>query len=759
MLMLYFLPLYSVTFKEQQSLLTLNILTHVRDLVRTERTFSPNLEGLMALRRARQEEIYKNILEKRPAMSFPAETQTIRDGDWKSETHRPPNMADRACENTHPSRAANMAIHGLNSKAASDFMDNEDSQAPLKANVLAGYRTIYEAVCGTIKDVRPNSKTVLKGRLSPQDLEPFSSNADATFQALQEAGVLNGHGRITDLLCEPDFVLEENVTSTVTDLKGLDGFLRERRPATIQVRVRGLHMLEGHFLVDGKPVSAPLLDFAVFVATCHAPLAAMAAQPTLYLPKMESRHETAWWAKVFAAMAAQLGIPPKAIRSTTMIETITASMEKEEMNYTLREHSLGQNKGRYDYLFNFIKRLTLPKSLQANLSPTPNNLELVGTHAPHRRYLLPDNAHTGMGVSFLEAYSNHTSQVNLRRGFDSVGGMVTNIPTGDPAIDKKAQAKLRVDKTNEAWKGDAGGWSGHPAFSPYVREPFDIVRALHRGLAVLAKQVGEAKVRGAIKGPADPASIRQALADLVASISVENGGRESETLAAFLKALETSLSLHVAANAAQYQDGLLRFIRMEPPSPDVKDHELIEVPADQHTPDKFTYAGLKQYLRLALFYTASFIHGTGCIALDGVFEDLATAEKARVNVWQWLTLDQPLMLSSSSSATLTPALLAQAMEEVYHAALHDERGLWGAVCKSVPPMQPDSLAEKHFRVARKVLMILMTNDRCIEFIPDLAYPFLLDPVREDDKLWAQVEEGLDAYADPMTRYVVGKKEV
>lgn len=58
-------------------------------------------------------------------------------------------MEDRACENTHPSRAANMAIHGLNSRAASDFMDNEDSQAPLKANVLSGYRVIHGALaCG-----------------------------------------------------------------------------------------------------------------------------------------------------------------------------------------------------------------------------------------------------------------------------------------------------------------------------------------------------------------------------------------------------------------------------------------------------------------------------------------------------------------------------------------------------------------------------------------------------------------------------------
>lgn len=120
-----------------------------------------------------------------------------------------------------------------------------------------------------------------------------------------------------------------------------------------------------------------------------------------------------------------------------------------------------------------------------------------------KQFVLPDNAHTPMATSFLEAYSNHTSQVNLKRGFDSVrppplpgsahphlvplqpdpsapaclrvwliiqvGGMVTNIPTGDPEVDGKAQAKLRVDKTNEAWKGDAGGWSGHPAFSVYVR--------------------------------------------------------------------------------------------------------------------------------------------------------------------------------------------------------------------------------------------------------------------------------------------------
>lgn len=70
--------------------------------------------------------------------------------------------------------------------------------------------------------------------------------------------------------------------------------------------------------------------------------------------------------------------------------------------------------------------------------------------------------------------------------------------------------------------------------------------------------------------------------------------------------------------------------------------------------------------------------------------------------------------------------------QVYALVTGPERETWGRVCKSVAPMQPDELHDRHFRVARKILHILMTNDRCIEFIPDLAYPFLLDPVSQAD---------------------------
>jgi hypothetical protein len=93
-------------------------------------------------------------------------------------------------------------------------------------------------VLGTIKDDRPNSKTILKGRLSPTDLAPFAAaDPAAAFAALQAQGVLNAHGRVTDILCEEEFALDAAALGAagVTDAAGLEAFLRARRPATIQV--------------------------------------------------------------------------------------------------------------------------------------------------------------------------------------------------------------------------------------------------------------------------------------------------------------------------------------------------------------------------------------------------------------------------------------------------------------------------------------------------------------------------------------------
>ena len=127
-------------------------------------------------------------------------------------------------------------------------------------------------------------------------------------------------------------------------------------PAILFVRPRGLHLEENHVQIDGRPVSASLFDFALYLENNHAELARRGTAPYYYLPKLESHLEARWWNEVFVAAQEHLGIPTGTIRATVLIETILAAFEMDEILHELREHSVGLNCGRWDYIFSFIKK-------------------------------------------------------------------------------------------------------------------------------------------------------------------------------------------------------------------------------------------------------------------------------------------------------------------------------------------------------------------------------------------------------------------
>jgi len=52
-------------------------------------------------------------------------------------------------------------------------------------------------------------------------------------------------------------------------------------------------------------------------------------------------------------------------------------------------------------------------------------------------------------------------------------------------------------------------------------------------------------------------------------------------------------------------------------------------------PGKLTEGGVKGNVSAALAYSAAWISGNGCIPLNNLMEDAATAEIARVQLWQW----------------------------------------------------------------------------------------------------------------------------
>jgi malate synthase len=67
------------------------------------------------------------------------------------------------------------------------------------------------------------------------------------------------------------------------------------------------------------------------------------------------------------------------------------------------------------------------------------------------------------------------------------------------------------------------------------------------------------------------------------------------------------------------------------PTGEVNAAQLLELPRGPITAD-----GLRRNLRVALRYLDSWLRGEGCVAIDGLMEDAATAEISRMQLWQWV---------------------------------------------------------------------------------------------------------------------------
>src|ERR1700677_95992 len=101
-------------------------------------------------------------------------------------------------------------------------------------------------------------------------------------------------------------------------------------------------------VVDGKPISAALFDFGLYLFHNSERLIQKGTGPYFYLPKLENHLEARLWNDVFGFAQDELGIPRGTIRATVLIETILAAFEMDEILYELRDHSAGLNCGRWD---------------------------------------------------------------------------------------------------------------------------------------------------------------------------------------------------------------------------------------------------------------------------------------------------------------------------------------------------------------------------------------------------------------------------
>ncbi|WP_273977110.1 malate synthase A [Vibrio parahaemolyticus] len=297
----------------------------------------------------------------------------------------PQDLQDRRVEITGPTDRK-MVINALNANVKVFMADFEDSMSPAWDKVLDGQVNLRDAVNGNISYTNP------------------------------------GNGKHYQLVDDP---------------------------AVLICRVRGLHLKEKHVTWHGQIIPGALFDFALYFYNNHKALLQKGSGPYFYLPKLQSHHEAKWWSEVFHFTEEYFGLETGTIKATVLIETLPAVFEMDEILFSLKEHIVGLNCGRWDYIFSYIK--TLKK---------------------HPDRVLPDRQVVTMDKPFLNAYSRLLVRTCHKRGAFAMGGMAAFIPAKDPQENQKVLDKIHNDKSLEANNGHDGTWVAHPGLADTAMEVF-----------------------------------------------------------------------------------------------------------------------------------------------------------------------------------------------------------------------------------------------------------------------------------------------
>jgi malate synthase len=205
----------------------------------------------------------------------------------------------------------------------------------------------------------------------------------------------------------------------------------------IFTRPRGLHIRQAGILKD-ELIPASLFDVAMIAY--QVDIAALKHPLCFYIPKSESADEALWWRDLFQMVARAKGIAADAIKCMALVESHPLAFQMEEFAWNLRDHILGLNLGRWDYMASLIHfNLENPEWVLLDRNTIPHNVAFF----QNLRMLLPEICH--------------------KHGLLAIGGMTALYPSREnPELNARALAVLTEDKKNEAACFMDGAWTGHP---------------------------------------------------------------------------------------------------------------------------------------------------------------------------------------------------------------------------------------------------------------------------------------------------------
>lgn len=239
--------------------------------------------------------------------------------------------------------------------------------------------------------------------------------------------------------------LETGIANSLAALHGELTYFDQKRdrtvsinqsPTVIWVRVRGLHLNQaGIFddLMSASVYDAARIAFGVDRTKLKHNLC-------FYIPKSESADEALFWRDLFQMLEAKLGWERGYIKCMALVESHPLAFQAEEFIYNLREHLVGLNLGRWDYMASLIH---------------------FNLHDPN--WVLPDRNTIPSDVPFFQNLRGLLVEVCHKRGILAIGGMTALFPNRqDAELNERALKTLEADKRNEASVGMDGAWTGHP---------------------------------------------------------------------------------------------------------------------------------------------------------------------------------------------------------------------------------------------------------------------------------------------------------
>jgi malate synthase len=228
-------------------------------------------------------------------------------------------------------------------------------------------------------------------------------------------------------------------------------------------RARGLHLDDRHVrLQDGTGFSASIVDLVLYVVNNHRRLRAGGASVVVYLPKIQTAGEAAFWNRMLSALEGHLDLPEGTILAYVLVEQLEAAFQLMEIRAALGRHFVGFNTGRWDYINSVSDALAWDRDFV-----NPNIDAITMTYGYMRHY--EDRVPRAENTPDLEGRTALWQ-----------GGMEPNIPVGSEAGVAAGMKRAVAGAEREQREGASGKWVAHWKMVHIVRPVWERVGAANQ---------------------------------------------------------------------------------------------------------------------------------------------------------------------------------------------------------------------------------------------------------------------------------------